>query len=347
MSLNQPEARPTRRGVPLALVIVILLVVAGASVGGTALYLELRPAASPSSGVTVTDDLGRTISVPRDPARAAVLGPNVMDSMFLLGLSSHVVGIDCSNATLGGVEGDYTPGQVANWSLASIPCITAYPALSTADLLAVNPDVVLASSVLPIAQLEEFSATYRIPVVIFDPSTLGGVVYDVELLTSIFGASSTSVALVAQLQAVLGESSSLLTNLSNNGTPLRSVFMTYYPVPAGSPDAGYYTFGPGSFGQSLIELAGGTNVAGSAPTADPELSGSQVLAANPGVVIYGVGFGVDLASYQQGPDWTAIPAVANGNVTGVDVTWMTEVDPAMILALPTFEQILYPGLGPA
>jgi iron complex transport system substrate-binding protein len=356
MSLNPSEnsaAAPTptpRRGIPLALAIVLILVVAGVSAGGTAVYFFLHPTtSSPSTNNTtiVTDDLGRAVKVPRDPSRVAVLGPNVMDSMFLLGLRSHVVGIDCSNTTDGGLEGDYTPGQVANWSLSSIPCITAYPAISSADLLAVNPQVVLASSTLSIADLESFSATYGIPLVIFDPSTLGGVVYDVQMLADIFGATHAVTSLVTELQVALSASSSFLANLSYNGTSLVSVFMTYYPVPAGTPSAGYYTFGPGSFGQSLIELSGGTNIAGNSISSDPELSGSQVLAADPGYVIYGNGFGVNATSYAQGPNWNQIPAVEAGNVTGIDVTLMTEVDPAMVLAIPIFEKILYPALFPA
>ena len=325
--------------------IVVVLVVAAVSVAGTAIYYDLKPAPSSPSDVTVTDDLGRSVKVPYDPSRVAVLGPNVMDTMVVLGLGSHVVGIDCSNASLGGVEGDYTPAQVTNWSLDQYPCITAYPALSTADLLAVNPQLVIASSVLSIADIEGFSATYNIPVVIFDPSTLGGVVYDVQMLTTIFGSTSTSSELVTHLQVTLADSSQFLTNLSDNGTPLVTVFMTYYPVPAGSPDAGYFTFGPGSFGQSLIEQAGGTNIAGSAVTSSPELSGSAVLAANPDVVIYGVGFGVNLSAYQGGPNWNQIPAVTAGNVTGVDVTLMTEVDPTMVLWLPTLQHLLYPTLA--
>jgi iron complex transport system substrate-binding protein len=344
MSLNSTPDAPTpspRRAVPLSLVLVVALVVAGASAGGTALYFELRPS-STNSGVTVTDDLDRTVSLPANPSRAVVLGPNVMDTMFLLGLRSQVVGVDCSNATLGGLEGDYTPAQVDLWSLTSSMCVLAYPEVSSADLLSLNPQVVLSSTSLSVPGLESWSSNYGIPVVFFGPSTLGSVVYDVQMAATIFGISPTH--LVSQLQTALSQSSSFLTNLTNNGTPLRSVLMTYYPVAAGEPDAGYYTFGPGSFGQSLIELAGGANVAGNATTSTPELSGTQALYDDPSAVIYGTGFGVNLTAYQQGPDWGSIPAVANGNVTGIDVTLMTEVDPTMVLSLSMLTHLLYPNL---
>jgi iron complex transport system substrate-binding protein len=347
MSLNATPETPGstgRRALPVSLVVVVVLVVAGISVGGTAVYFELRPTSTSHSAITVTDDLGRTVSVPADPTRVVVLGPNVMDTMFLLGLRAHVVGVDCSNATLGGLEGDYTPTQVSEWDLTSSMCVLAYPQVSSADLLSFSPQVVLATTILSIPGLESWSSTYGIPVVFFGPSTLGSVVYDVEMATSIFGTSSTSTHLITELQTTLSQSTSFLNNLTDNGTALRSVFMTYYPVAAGEPDAGYYSFGPGSFGESLIELAGGVNVAGNATTSSPELSGSQLLYDNPSVVIYGTGFGVNLTDYQQGPDWASIPAVVNGNVTGIDVTIMTEVDPTMVLSLSMFTHLLYPSL---
>jgi iron complex transport system substrate-binding protein len=344
MSLSPPEGTPPHRTISLTLVIVVAILVAGVSAGATAVYFELRPASTGSSGVTVTDDLGRSINVPADPSRAVVLGPNIMDSMFRLGLRSHVVGVDCSNASLGGLEGDYTPAQVSVWNLSSSMCVLAYPVVSVAGLLSLNPQVVLVSTVIEVSGMEQFSATYGIPVVFYDPSTLGGVVYDVQLTATIFGATTAERQVVGELQLALGQSSAFLTNLTDNGTTLRSVFMTYYPVPAGSPGAGYYTFGPGSFGQSLIELAGGVNVAGNAPTSTPELSGSQALFDNPSVIIYGNGFGVNLTDYQAGPDWSSLPAVTNGNVTGVDVTLMTEVDPTMVLSISMFAQLLYPSL---
>jgi iron complex transport system substrate-binding protein len=345
MSLTAPAspAGPApRRAVPVGVVIAVAVLVAGVSIGGTAVYFELRPTAAGHS--TVTDDLGRSVTVPTDPSRAVVLGPSVMDTMYRLGLRSHVVGVDCSNASLGGLEGDYTPAQVSLWSLTPSMCVLAYPQVSSADLLDANPQIVLASTILSVPALEQWSATNGIPVVFYGPSTLGSVVYDVQMTATIFGVGATATRLVSQLQTALSQSTSFLNNLTNNGTTLRSVFMTYYPVPAGEPDAGYYTFGPGSFGQSLIELAGGVNVAGSAPTSSPELSGSQVLYDNPSVVIYGTGFGINLTQYQQGPDWSSFSAVVNGNVTGIDVTIMTEVGPTMVLSISTFTQILYPNL---
>ncbi len=348
MSLSGvPQVEPSpRRTVPLTLLVVAVLVAIGVAVAGTAAVLELRPASSATGAgtVTVTDDLGRAVTAPADPSRVVVLGPNVMDTVYRLGLRSHVVGIDCSNASLGGVLGDYTPNQTAQWNLTGSLCIVAYPQLSVEELLSRSPQVVLAATVISLGVLEGLTSTYGIPVIVLSPSTLGGVVYDVQLLAKVFGIGTPADRLVTLLQQALAGAQQFLTNLTNNGSSLRTVMMTYYVIPAGSPSAGYFTFGSGSFGESLIELSGGVNIAANSTQPAPELSGSQVFAANPGVVVYGTGFGVDLPQYEQAPDWSSIPAVQHGNMTGVDVTIMTEVDPTMVLSLHLFRHIFYPAL---
>jgi iron complex transport system substrate-binding protein len=344
-----PSRGATRRTVSVTLLVVAVVIATGVAIAGTAVAFELRPFLfpSPPSGLTVTDDLGRSITVPKDPSRTVVLGPNVMDTMFRLGLRSHVVGVDCANASYGGILGDYTSNQTAEWGLSSSLCVTAYPSLSIEDLLNRSPQLVIASNVVGISSLEGVTTTYGIPVLIVDPSTLGGVVYDVQLLAKVFGVGQVASQLVAELQQSLAGAQEFLMNLTQNGSPLRTVLMTYYATPAGAPSAGYFTFGSGSFGQSLIELSGGVNIAANSTEASPELSGSQVLAADPQFILYGIGFGVGLPQYQQGPDWSLLPAVQHGNVSGVGVTLMTEVDPSMVLSLHLFRHLFYPDLvGP-
>ncbi len=345
MSLNSAPNPVPRRPFPLAIFVVAIVLAAGVSVTVTAVYYNLKPSASGSGNVTVIDDLGRSVSVPYNPARVVVLGPSIVDSLVRLGLRDRIQGVDCSSSAYGGLLGDYTPAQVAAWNLSASMCVTAYPALSLVQILNFTPQIVFAASIVSVSTMEGFQATYGIPVVFLAPSTLGGIVYDVNLISQVFSTGATGARLVGQLQRTLAEAGSFVSNLSLNGTPLRSVLLTYYVTPASSPYAGYSTFGPGSFGQSLIDSAGGVNIAGaSSAGAYPTLSGSQVLAANPSVIVAGYGFGVTNASYAQGPDWSSFPAVQHGNVTYVDVTLMTEADPTLVLWIPTFAEILYPTI---
>jgi iron complex transport system substrate-binding protein len=321
-----------------------LLLVAGAAIAATAAYFELRPSASPPGAISITDDVGRTVAVPSDPHRVVVLAPSTMDAMARLGLRDRVVGIDCGTPSAGGISQDYNDSQVQEWGLSSSMCIETAPAVNIPQILNASPELVLASTIVSIADVEEMSVTYSIPVVILQPSTLGGIAVDVTLLGEIFDAAPAASALVGQLQGVLGTAQQLVANLSFSGSPLPTLLLTYYASPDGSPSPGYWTYGPGTFGQSLIEFVGAASIAASSAIPYFEMSGPQVLNAQPWAIVYGVGFGVTLTTYQQGPEWSSLSAVTEGRAWGIDSNLLTEPDPTMVLSgLPVLLSLLHPG----
>ncbi len=338
MSLNEtPAPKPAPRTVSVALFVVVVLVVAGAAVVATAGYFALRPASHSTPGtITVTDDLGRTVQVPVDPSRVAVLSPNIMDIMFRLGLRSHVVGIDCYAAALGGIAEDYSPDQVSLWNLSSSMCVQIGPTFDAESLVNVTPQLVLTSTILSVGDVEEISSTLGLPVVILQPPTLSGILVDVSLVGEIFGLNATARAINAQLSGELYNA----TEIDSTLYTLPTVLVTY------DADAnGYWTFGPSSFGESLIELAGGASIGANSTLAYPELSPEQVLVYDPSWIVYATGFGLNESSYAAGPEWSDFTAVQDGNITGIDSNWLTEPDPTMILSgLPTLLATLHPGV---
>lgn len=363
MSFNDPAQGPApRRTIPLALFAVALLVVAGVAVAGTAAYLELRPTGqttgtmpgtgltnstnrTPPATLTVTDDLGRTVTVPYDPARVATLSPSLVDIMFRLGLRSHIVGVDCYLASAGGLGEDYSADQVANWSLSSALCVQVAPTFDFEALLADGPQLVLASTIISVADVEEIQDTYHIPVLMLQPPTLSGIEVDDSLLGEIFGVNATAAALNAQLQFELAVAQNITTNLTDQGAPLPTVFVTYYVDPASSTYPGYYSYGPSSFGESLIELAGATSICANATMPYPFLTGDQLLLTNPQIILYGTGYGQNLSTYAAGPDWSLLGAVQNHSTFGINSNWLTEPDPTMILqGLPYLLALLHPGV---
>jgi len=328
---------PTPRGVSTALFAVALLVVAGVAIAGTAVYFATR-SSTPSGPLTVTDDLGRTVSVPRDPSRVVVLSPSIMDSMYRLGLRSHVVGIDCYALAFGGIAADYSSDQIALWNLSQSMCVQIAPTLDVEALLNDSPQLVLASTIVSVADVEEISATYGIPVVMLQPPTLSGIEIDVSLLGEIFGVTASADQINGALAVGLASAESLATNLSDNGTPFPTVLVTY-----STDENGYWTFGPGTFGESLIELASATSISANSTLPYPELSGETVLLANPDYVIYGTGFGLNLSAYSSAPFWSDLGATQDGHAIGLDSNYLTEPDPSMILVgLPALIAVLHP-----
>lgn len=317
-----------------------VIVLAGLSVVGVATYYAVRPG-SPSGPLTITDDLGRQVTVPLDPARVVVLGPSVMDSMYRLGLRSHVVGVDCYAPDLGGLSSDYSSDQVALWNLSSSMCVQTGPTFDVEELLALGPQLVLAATIVSVAAVEQITQTYHIPVVMLQPATLTGVVLDDQLLGEIFEVPAVSLSLTNALQLTLSQAASFQDNLTANGTPFPTVLVTY------SADGnGYWTFGPGTFGQSLVELASGASISANATLSYPELPGEQVLASDPQYVVYGTGFGINETTYAAGPFWSQLTAPQDGRAFGMDSNYFTEPDPTMILVgLPQLIAIIHPGVS--
>lgn len=325
---------PSPRLVPLTWVVVIVLVATGVGISLTAVLTGLAGSTSASGPITVTDDLGRTVEVPSDPARVAVLSPSIMDSMYRLGLRSHVVAVDCYAASFGGLSEDYSPDQVALWNLSDSMCVQIGPTFVPSMLVDLAPQLVLASTIVSIADVEEITDQVHVPVVMLQPPTLSGILVDDSLIGEIFGVEGAASALNAQLSTELYRA----TNVTSAASTFPSVLLTY------SVDAnGYWTFGPGTFGESLLELTGAVGLGASAGLPYPELSPAQVLSADPTWVVYGVGFGLNESTYAAGPDWSSLPAVQNGNVSGIDSNWITEPDPTMILeAVPTLLGLFHP-----
>ncbi|HTT15316.1 MAG TPA: ABC transporter substrate-binding protein [Thermoplasmata archaeon] len=344
--MTPPTSVPPRspRTVSLALFVVALLVVAGIAIAGTAIVYALHPAASPGSGgsggtsnrtVTVTDDLGRTETVPYNASRVVVLSPSIMDIMYRLGLRDHVVGVDCYAAALGGLADDYSPDQITLWNLSSSMCVQVGPSFDAETLLNQTPDLVLSSTIVSVGDVEEIQDTLGIPVVMLQPATLSGIEVDVSLVGEIFNASAAATALNGAIASGLYNATTIDASLASFPT----VLVTY------SVDVdGYWTFGPSTFGESLIEIAGASSISANATLPYPELSPSQVLIDDPDWIVYGTGFGLNESTYAGGPDWSDLSAVQDGNVTGINSNWLTEPDPSMVLeGLPALLAVFHPS----
>lgn len=348
MSLNSlPPKRPPRSSVSLTLAVVVLLVVAGVAVAGTAAYYELNPK-SPSPGpnsVTVVDDLGRTVVAPIDPTRVVVLAPSIMDIVYRLGLRSDVVAVGCTPSIVGGILDEYSFNQTVLWNLTNSDCVTDFPSLNTEGVAALSAQLVLASTLTSAQDVATLTQTYGIPVVLLAPSTLEGVVGDVRIVSSIFPeAATTATALVSNLAQSLSNASAYVQNLSESGFTSPSVLLTYY-----FDSGGYYSYSAGSFGDSLISFAGGTNVAAGIAVVYGEVNASYVFDQQPDLIIYPTSWNDPYLVDDE------TPAVWNGSApywsqlagakVGVDVTILTEADPTMILALPALQAIVLASSG--
>jgi ABC-type Fe3+-hydroxamate transport system substrate-binding protein len=316
------------------LVVVIVVIAAAASVGVTAAYF-LYQSHPPAGKISVIDDAGRNVSVPSPPAKIVALSPSAMDILFRLGLQSHVVATDCGTTAYGGRSADYTPAQISQWGIGNLTCITWQPSLDFETITALNPGLVIGATGVKISDLDTLADVDGIPSLYLNPVTIPGIYYDVQIVGKLTGTSSAAYALVASMTQALANDQLVLENATSTPRAL----VTYY-VDSG----GYWTFGPGTFGNDLVVSAGGTSISDNATYgSEPEISGSYVLAANPDVIVVGTGFGLNFSYYSSAPFWSSLSAVQAGHVYGIDVTLLTEPDPSMVFGVGTLIQLMHPG----
>lgn len=343
MSLTdgRPTSLWTRPGPSVVGTVVLAMVVAGSATAGTAAYFTLSHAAStscatsPSPGnLSIQDDLGRCTLVPFAPHRVAVLSPSILDIIYRLGLRADVVGVDCYAAADGGLSDDYSPDQVTLWNLSASMCVQIGPTFAPETLANLTPDLVLASTIDPLPAIETVTTEAHTPLLVLQPSTLLGILSDVTLVAEIFGVSSGARALNSALSAELTAAA-----LARGTGSWPTALLTYY-----ADQNGYWTYGPGTFGDSLLAATGATSVSGAATVPYPELAPSQILTADPTWIVYGVGFGLDLSTYAAGPHWSDFNAVKTNHTAAINSNWLTEPDPSMILSgIPALLALFHPA----
>jgi iron complex transport system substrate-binding protein len=106
-----------------------------------------------------------------------------------------------------------------------------------------------------------------------------------------------------------------------------------------------YSYGPGTFGDLLIQRAGGANLVTLASITDayPQVSLEQIVATNPGIIILGDSmWGVTIESVQARPGWEGIDAVKNKQIFAFDDNLVSRPGPRLVDGLEQLAKLLHP-----
>jgi len=264
------------------------------------------------------DDLGRKVTI-RSSERIAAIGPSVTETLYALGLGDRVVGVDRYS--------DYPPEAVAKQKVSS------WWTPDPEEVAALKPDVVFYSVGNPAAleALEKAGLT----VVALRPRTIDDIFRDIRLIGNITGKPQEAEALAASLSRRVDD-----VKEGTKGVTVRpKVYMeTWYPPP--------WTWGPGSWGHQMIELAGGRNAFEDAKTAFVQTADEEVIARSPDVIVslVGVMHRATLEDFKGRPGWSGIPAVAKGAVYLLDENLVCRPGPRIVEGLEELARILHPEL---
>jgi iron complex transport system substrate-binding protein len=111
---------------------------------------------------------------------------------------------------------------------------------------------------------------------------------------------------------------------------------------------GYWTYGPGSFGDDLIRAAGGENVARNTSSEYPKVDGEFVVAQDPDIIVYTTGPWSTLTkdTYLNRDGWGEITAIKNENIHGMDANLLSRYGPRIVDCLEQLAALVHPELFP-
>jgi iron complex transport system substrate-binding protein len=280
-----------------------------------------QPALEP---IILVDGLDRQVSLDEPAQKVVSLAPSNTEILFSIGAGEQVIGRDEFS--------DY-PAQASN-----LPSVGGgFGDYNLEAIVDIEPDLVLAAEINTPEQvkaLEDLGLTvYYLP----NPTTLDEM-YE-NLLT------------VAELTAHLPETEELVDDLRNRVSKIESLIetaedqpTTFYELDATDPSAPW-TAGSGTFIDTMITMAGGTNIASDMEGQYLQISIEELLVRDPQVILLGdAAFGVTPESLAERTGWSGISAVANDEIFSFDDNLVSRPGPRLVDGLEELARLLHTEL---
>lgn len=267
--------------------------------------------------VTLTDDASRTVTVNKRPERIVSLAPANTEIAAALGLEDKLVGVT--------TYCDYPP------SVKKLPKIGDFMNPNVEAIAAAKPDLILVTTGVQgdvLAKLEALGA----PVIAVDPTTVDGVLTDIEKVGSATGKKAEAKELTAKMRGQIAAIAGTLAARSQN-RPV-SVFLEIGQNPL-------YAVGSGTLLDDLVKRAGGTNIV--SKPGYVAYSNEQVLKDDPDVYLATLGSMGDPKNIQKGA-LKSLRAAKENRVFVLDENLVTRPGPRITEGLAVVAKALYPEL---
>lgn len=237
---------------------------------------------------SVTDELGRKVTVPDHPHRIVCLIPSVVDDVYALGGGADIVAVT-----------DYTkyPAEAKMKPSVGLP---SDPSMET--IVSLHPDLVLGSGDLNRADTMGQLQKLGIPVFMVDPHGIEGIYKSLESLGHALNREQSARDVVAHLRQ---REQAIRTRAQ--GKPKINILMPVWYDPI-------VTIGKHAYITDLIEIAGAHSVTSDIPQEWPQVSLEAILTRAPDALLLVRGSRMSLDSIRNRPGWVSLPAVRANRV---------------------------------
>ena len=241
---------------------------------------------------TLTDETGRTVSVPEHPHRIVCLVPSVTDAVFALGAADDVVAVSDFVKYPEAATKKPTVGSILNPSMEVI--------------LSLHPDLLLGMPHQNQQGVLDQFARLGIPLYLVDPHGVPGILKSVSSLGQAIGREQEAAVVVFRLRQRIEA-----VKEHTKGKPAISVFfpVSYDPV---------ITIGQGAFIADIIDIAGGHSITSDIRQEWPHVSLESVIARDPQALLMMRGGKITLETLKTRPGWQTLSAIKAERVYFID-----------------------------
>lgn len=271
-------------------------------------------------GLTVTDMMGREITLAGPATKIVVLTAADCEILYALGAGDSVI----------------ARGEFCNYPEEALKVMEVASGSETniEQLIALKPELVIMSSMAQTMEQVEALEKAGIPVVMIDATTIAETYTAIDLIGKISGKEADAKALIEGMKQDFAELSASVDTENK-----KTVYFEVSPL-----EYGLWTAGKGTFMDELAAMLGIEN-AFSDVTGWAEISQEQVMERNPDYIV-AIFMAFDGApdpvpEILSRPGWEGLAAVANGQVKTVDSDEVARPGPRLVNAAHDLRDIFY------
>ena len=304
----------------LVVIILIGAVLVGCSQSSTIPTIE--PTSAP---LVLSDGLDRSVSFEEPAQKIISIAPSNTEILFAIGAGSQVIGRDEFS--------DYPEEAKQIESIGG-----GFGAYDMEKIVALKPDLVLASQLTPAEQVEAFEKLGLKVYLLANPQDIEGMFENLEVIGQITGKETEAAALSEQLKARVATVDQKLANAENQPVVFYQIDSTDQNAP--------WTAGKGSFIDTLITRSGGNNLGAKLVDAYAQVSIEQLLIDQPEVIIVGdyTWGGITAEDVLSRESWAGLEAVKNAKVFIFDDNLVSRPGPRLVDGLEALAALLHPEL---
>jgi len=277
----------------------------------------------PASGINVTDDKGRVVTISGTPERIVSLSPANTELLFALGLGDKVVGVtDFCN---------YPPEAMSRTKVGGITNV------NVEQVAALDPDVIFAASLTRKETAEKLDSM-GYPVFVNDPRNISDIEKSIRNMGLVTGADDNATRLIGQINGSINAITAKAAALDESEKPTVLMLLDTYD---------FYVAGSNCYGDDLIKLTGGKNVAGELNDY-ATMSKEAIIKADPDIIVMPLDqySQADFENLRNGTDdWMKqLSAVKSGKVYAVASDPIFRPGPRVVEAARAMAKIVHPEL---